>query len=348
MSRSRRIVLCDHSENRIRVLGGFLERDPGIEVVGAYSAVEAMLSKVAEVAPDLIALDLETAGADVPAAIEQVMREGSTPILILPGDRDAEDERVIEALAAGAIDAIAADKLRLDEPDSLWAVALRSRIKRLANVRLKHNGADSRPVGRAPSRAWRQSAATYRAVGIGASVGGPPALESVLRGLPADFPIPILVVQHMAAGFDDGLARWLNRAVPPPVALAEDGIPLRPGIWLAPDGAHLRLERDMSLSLDRETEHGVHRPAVDVLLDSIAMSLGKRGVGIVLTGMGRDGAEGIGAVAAAGGLTIAQDEETSAVFGMPGAAIESGVDFVLSLEELAVKLATLRARSAAK
>jgi two-component system chemotaxis response regulator CheB len=116
---------------------------------------------------------------------------------------------------------------------------------------------------------------------------------------------------------------------------------------MAPDGAHLRIEPSMRLSLDRETRRGAHRPSLDVLFESLATSVGEEAVGVVLTGMGRDGAEGIHELRQAGGLTIAQDEETSAVFGMPGAAIESGVDAVLSLEELAPKLATLRARRVA-
>ncbi|HWW66425.1 MAG TPA: CheB methylesterase domain-containing protein [Solirubrobacterales bacterium] len=185
-------------------------------------------------------------------------------------------------------------------------------------------------------------------MGIGASVGGPPALATVLGGLPVDFPLPVLVVQHMAAGFGEGLVKWLDQSVAIPVGIAVDGAPMQRGVWMALDGAHLRLEPSMRLSLDRKTRRGAHRPSLDVLFESLASSAGDGAVGVVLTGMGRDGAEGVRALREAGGLTIAQDEETSAVFGMPGAAIESGVDLVLPLEELAPKLATLRARSAAR
>ncbi len=121
---------------------------------------------------------------------------------------------------------------------------------------------------------------------------------------------------------------------------------LKPGVWLAPDDAHLRLEKTMRLGLDRKTRVGAHRPSLDVLFESLAASAGEEAVAVVLTGMGRDGAAGIEAIGKAGGLTIAQDEETSAVFGMPAAAIEAGVDLILPLEEMAPKLATLRARGA--
>ncbi|HKA66751.1 MAG TPA: chemotaxis protein CheB [Solirubrobacterales bacterium] len=348
MARPRRIVVCDRSASGARALTRFLEHDPGLEVAGAFGDLDAMLPRLGEIAPDLIALDLETAGADVAAAVERVVREESAPVLVLGGNAGGDEERLAEALAAGALEAIPGDRLRLDEREGVWATALRSRIKRLASVRLKRRAGGSGPGVPPAPRAWRSLGSTYRAVGIGASVGGPPALAAVLGRLPRDFPLPVLVVQHMAPGFGGGLARWLDRIVPPPVDLATDGAILQPGVWMAPEGAHLRLGPTMRLSLDRETERGAHRPSLDVLFESLASSAGQEAAGVVLTGMGRDGAEGVRAIGAAGGLTIAQDERTSAVFGMPGAAIESGVDLVLPLEELASRLATLRARSAVR
>lgn len=195
------------------------------------------------------------------------------------------------------------------------------------------------------ARAGADGGASYGAIGIGASVGGPSALATALAALPADFRLPMLVVQHVAPGFGEGIAAWLNRTVPPPVAIADDGMTLRPGVWMAPDSAHLRLETTMRLRFDRETDCGAHRPSLDVLLESLAKAIGQEAVGVVLTGMGRDGAAGVRAIGEAGGLTIAQDEESSAVFGMPAAAIEAGVDLVLPLDELGSKLAKLRARS---
>ncbi|MDQ6751363.1 MAG: CheB methylesterase domain-containing protein, partial [Actinomycetota bacterium] len=181
-----------------------------------------------------------------------------------------------------------------------------------------------------------------RAVGIGASTGGPPALTTVLGALPADFPLPVLVVQHIAAGFSDALVHWLDRRLALPVGFATpDGL-ARPGVWFAPDDAHLRLDSSMRFVIDRETKRGAHRPSVDELLESLAASAGERAVGVVLTGMGRDGADGVEAIREAGGLVIAQDEETSAVFGMPRAAIESGADLVLPLDDVGPALRALR------
>lgn len=344
MARARRIVVCDVSAERTRALTRFLERDPGLEVAATFDDVEALLAELERLCPDLVALDLGTAGADVAAAVEPLARERRASVLLLGARGEQDEDRVAAGLAAGALEAVAADKLGLDDPESVWAVALRSRIKRLANIRLEGDGGRPRPAS--PSRPWRKPGATYRALGIGASVGGPPALASVLRGLPAGYPLPILVVQHMAPGFGDDLAAWLDRSVSLPVALAEDGATLQPGVWMAPEGAHLRLERTLRLRLDRETDRGAHRPSVDVLFESLADALGAEAVGVVLTGMGRDGAEGVRALGDVDGLTIAQDEESAAVFGMPGAAIEVGVDQVLSLEELASRMAGLRARKA--
>lgn len=348
MRRPRRIVVCDRSATRVRALRRFLEHDSDVEIAAAFDDLDSMLARLEELGPDLIVLDLEATGTDAAAAIESIVRPQPRPILLLVGAQAEDDPRLGAALGAGALEAIPEDKLRLDEPEGVWATALRSRVKRLASVRLGRHAEGNRPSKPAKPRAWRRPGATYRVLGIGASVGGPPALATILGRLPEDFPLPVLIVQHMAPGFGDGLAQWLDRSVPPPVALATDGAVLQPGIWMAPEDAHLRLEPTMRLSLDRETERGAHRPSLDVLFESLASAAGEGAVGVVLTGMGRDGAGGVRAIGEAGGLTIAQDEETSAVFGMPDAAIEAGVDLVLPIEELASKLATLRAESAVR
>jgi len=164
----------------------------------------------------------------------------------------------------------------------------------------------------------------------------------LLKALPADYPIPVLIVQHIAAGFTEGLARWLDDAAEIPVRVAEPGTPTAgPGVWLAPDGAHLTL-RAGRLALDRYTIAGRHRPSGDVLLAGIASAAGRTGVGVVLSGIGSDGAAGAAAIRTSGGLAIAQDEESSAVFGMPKAAIDRGVDIVLTPSRIAACLLRLQ------
>ena len=335
-----RIVVCDDSPTYGTALSEFLEHDPAIEVVQVFRSAEDMLRALAGLDPDLITMDLEMPGMGGATAIEHIMRERPVPILVLSAHAGKDSVSAAAALAAGALEAIGKSSLRLLEPDDLWATALRSRIKRLASVQLKARSRNGRAGHPAPP--WRGPPRLVRAIGIGASTGGPPALTGVLGALPADFAVPVLVVQHIAAGFSAALVHWLDRRLALPVRFAEPDAPAAPGIWFAPDDAHLLLDSSMHFVIDRETIRGPHRPSVDLLLESLAATAGQRAVGVVLTGMGRDGAEGVEAIRRAGGLAIAQDEESSAVFGMPRAAIESGADVILPLAEVGPALGVLR------
>lgn len=195
---------------------------------------------------------------------------------------------------------------------------------------------DRHPSSGSPS-VWPRS----EVIGICASTGGPRALADALGRLPADYRIPILVVQHMTPGFIAGLVTWLDGELALPVHLADDDQELAAGVWFAPDGAHLKLEPTRRLGLDTDTIIGNHRPSGDVLLSSLASAAGARAVAVVLTGMGRDGAEGLAAVAGAGGRTIAQDEQSSGVYGMPRAAAECGAKTVLTPLAIGDELAAL-------
>lgn len=292
-----------------------------------FTTAEEMLPRLEALDPHLITMDLEMPGIGGIAAIGRIMRDRPLPILVLSAHAGNDSEKAAEALAAGALEAMAKSSLELLEPADVWATAVRSRVKRLASVQLK------RP---------------FRVVGIGASTGGPPALTSVLSALPAHFRLPVIVVQHITPGFTEGLVNWLDRSIDLPVRFARPGAIARAGIWFAPDDAHVRLEPSMRFSIDRESRRGAHRPSVDILFETLAASAGEEAMGVVLTGMGRDGTEGVEAISAAGGLVIAQDERTSAVFGMPRAAIEAGADLVLPLEEVGPTLSALRSGRAAR
>ncbi|MGH2841836.1 MAG: chemotaxis protein CheB, partial [Solirubrobacteraceae bacterium] len=270
-------------------------------------------------------------------ATRKIMAEAPLAILVLSGHAPRGSERAVAALAAGALDAIAKSEVRLTEPDNASAIAMRRRVKRLARTRMKPRSHAHARNGRRSELAGR----TASAIGICSSTGGPPALESLLSCLPADYPMPLLVVQHIAPGFLDGLIRWLDGQIALPARIATDGAPLQAGVTFAADGAHLTVERD-HLRFDRVTPGRPHRPAGDVLLRSMAAELGAQAAAVVLTGMGEDGALGLGDVAAAGGPTLAQDEESSAVYGMPRAAAEHGAQIISSPQELGITLAALR------
>ncbi|MDQ3631439.1 MAG: response regulator, partial [Actinomycetota bacterium] len=314
-----RIVICDDSATYAEALTRFLQHDPAVRVVGVFPTAEEMLPQLERLDPDLVTMDLEMPGMGGLEAITDIMRDRPLPILVLSAEAGKGSEKAAEALAAGALEAMAKSSLQLLEPADVWATATRSRFKRLASVQLKRRTRTGR-VGPAPPQR-RDVTWPFRVLGIGASTGGPPALLSVLGALPSSFRLPVIVVQHITPGFTEGLVTWLNRSLKLPVAFAEPGAIARPGIWVAPDDGHVCLEPSMRFLIDRKTRSGAHRPSVDMLLQSLAASVGAEAMGVILTGMGRDGAEGVEALRAAGGSVIAQDQETSAVFGMPRAAI---------------------------
>jgi len=341
-----RIVVCEDSATYSRGLQEFLERDADLRVVAVCETAEDLLRSLPGARADLVTMDLELPGMDGVQATQRIMGTDPLPILVLSAHSARGSERAVAALSAGALDAIPKSEIRLADSDSIAAVALRRRVKRLARTRLRL------PAGRPEPPRQDTAKLRGRAVavaGICSSTGGPQALQAVLGELPSDFPLPLLVVQHMSAGFTDGLITWLSRSLSPPVRLAGDGERLQPGVTFAREGVHLRLDGSRRLVLDAAAAaDGYLRPSGDVLLRSLAESAGADAAGIVLTGLGRDGAEGLAAMRAAGGVTIAQDENSSVVYGMPHAALQRGAEFVLGLGEIGAALTELAGIGAAR
>jgi two-component system, chemotaxis family, protein-glutamate methylesterase/glutaminase len=324
-----RVLVCDDSAEYGQSLARFLDTGGELEVVGVCATGEDALAAHTRLSPDLVTIDLDLAGMGADRVIEAIMRDRPVPIVIVSNGAGRGSDRTAAALAAGAMEALPKALVEIDDPDGPSAVALRHRLRRLAR-----NGLDRR----LPDPSTQGPAAV---VGICASAGGPAALEVLLPQLPADFPLPVLVVQHITVGFMEGLVRRLDDCSALPVRIASDGQPAGPGIWFPPDDAHVLLEAGMRLKLDSETVVGQHRPSGDLLLESIAATAGAGAVGVVLTGMGRDGARGVEAVRRVGGYVIAQDEPTSAVFGMPRAAVEAGAETVLPLARIGSALSRL-------
>jgi two-component system, chemotaxis family, protein-glutamate methylesterase/glutaminase len=333
-----RVVVCEDSATYRRALVRAIERGGDLEVVGAFETAEATLAALDGLSPDLITMDLELPGMQGLEAVEEIMSLRPIPVAVVSSHVMANSNVAGAALAAGAVDAFAKDDLDLLDPDGLCASALRRRLELLSRAHVvRHPRARLRARG-GPSPKTRTAAA----IGICASTGGPQVLTTLLRALPPAFPVPMLVVQHMTPGFLEGFAEWLGRAVAAPVRLARDSAPLERGVTLAPPGAHLMLTPDCRLRLDRDGPAGTHRPSGDVLLRSLAEVFREQAVGVVLTGMGRDGADGAAAVTAAGGLAIAQDEATSTIYGMPRAAAETAAATVLPPAEIAALFGRLR------
>lgn len=329
--------MCDDSRTYAHALSRVLQADGDIEVVGSYLSAEELLVALPALRVDLVTMDLELPGIDGIAAIERIMAQRPVPVVVLSSH---SDEKAAEALAAGAVDILHKGDVALNNVEGPEGMALRRRVRRLSRLRVA-----APPVPPRTRRVPRAAAIhAVRAIGIAASTGGPSALREVLSQFPARPAVPVLVVQHMTAGFTEGLARWLDQSVPPTVRLAVDGTPATSGVWLAPDGAHLTVDHTLTLRLDRRDDGATHRPSADVLFAALAAALGADVAVAVLTGMGDDGARGVAAIVAGGGLAVAQDEATSAVAGMPRAALAAGAGLVLPLDEIGLTLAALPAK----
>ena len=333
-----RVLICEDSRTYAAALQRVIEHDLTLDVVSVSRSAEEAIAAVSRLSPDIVTMDIELPGMSGLEAVERIMSVAPVPILVLSGHVGPNSQSSAAALAAGALDAMPKQSIDLLNPGGREADAFRKRLKMMSGTRvIRHPRGRGKPaeckieVGSRPARA----------IGIASSMGGPHALRELLAELPRSFPLPILIAQHITTGFADGLARWLDTSVDATVRLAKGGEAATAGVWLAPDDAHLQLTPDGTLSLRAPSSSDRNVPSGDVLLKSLAKSLGRDAVSVVLTGMGRDGAEGSAAVRAAGGLTIAQDEATSVIYGMPRAAAERGVDLVLPLTEIAAELCTL-------
>jgi two-component system chemotaxis response regulator CheB len=332
-----RVLICEDSRTYAAALRRLLEYDGDINVVGVSATAEEAIAALPRLQPTLVTMDFELPGMSGLEAVEQIMSARPVAICVVSALIGIDTRSAAAALAAGALDAVDKGALDVLDPGGAAAVAFRRRLKVLSRARVIRHPRANLQAAHAASRQTNVASV----IGVCASTGGPQILAHLLQALPGDFPIPLLVVQHISPGFTEGLAEWLDRIVPLPVRIAEDRAPATPGVWIAPEGAHLKLEPSGLLTLDSRTVADLHRPSGDILLESIAAAAGRSGVAVVLSGMGRDGAAGATAVKRSGGLAIAQDEESSAVYGMPKAALEAGVKISLSPDEIVERLRTL-------
>jgi two-component system, chemotaxis family, protein-glutamate methylesterase/glutaminase len=277
-------------------------------------------------------------------AIEHIMAFSPVPVLVVSASVYGEGVgRAFDALDAGALEVMKKPEPRdwadLSDiaADIIARVKLLSRVPVVTHVRGIRATRPDRP-GSEPG-AGHDAATRPEVVAIGSSTGGPSALLNVLGRLPADFPLPVLVAQHIAEGFIPGLVAWLDAGCKMRVCVAEDGMPVLPGMaYLAPTGVNLTFDgRRMRLTTPSAGQ--IHVPSADALFESVAAACGSHGIGVILTGMGADGARGLKAMHDEGAATIAQDEATSTVFGMPKTAIEMGAaGTVLPVHEIAAEL----------
>jgi two-component system chemotaxis response regulator CheB len=352
-----RVVLVDDSPSVRAVLRRFFAKTPDIQVVGEAEDGAQALRAVLDFQPQVVVMDLQMPVMDGYSAIEQIMGVRPTPIVVLSSRANRNQmQTAFEAMRRGALEVLPKPEdtpswqhLAESLPETVRAIAeaqaqpkqpKRSRAAE-AEARFAQMSQSSQPP---PAQSSQPSSGELRWVAIGASTGGPAALRELMEEVPADAPVGFAIVQHIASGFELGLADWLNKELPFDVRLARDGEILRRGmVRLAPGGAHLRLEAGGVLRLDTQSPaRRGHRPSVDDLFLSCAESCPREVAGVIMTGMGADGAEGLLALRKAGGLTMAQDEASSIIFGMPKVALERGAaDIALPPRALAQALARL-------
>ena len=339
-----RVLVVDDSALMRKLIPMILERDPDIEVVGTAMDGAFALRKIAELQPDIVTLDLEMPRMDGLETLRMIMRGAPLPVIVFSTHSKEGAYSTFKALALGAIDFV--PKPKNAAAGNLEPVALQLAEKIKVAKRAGGRKSVPNPVLEVPPSSKKRSRPAVppnRIIAIGISTGGPNALQYLLTQFPADFPATFVVVQHMPEGFTDMFARRLDECCALDVHEAKSGDLLIAGrVLICPGNRHMMVRRmprgEMVVLSDTPPING-HRPSADVLFHSVAQEFGLTSVGIIMTGMGEDGAEGIGAIKAAGGMTIAQSEETCVVSGMPRAAMMKGfVQKVLPLDTLGAHL----------
>ncbi len=338
-----RVVIADDSLVAREMLAQILLSDPDIQVVGQAANGEEAVDLVSRLRPDLVTMDIHMPKMDGLKATERIMAFTPTPILVVSSSVHGEGMgSAFDALDLGALEVIKkpeprdwADLERIGR-EVIRKVKILANVKVITHIRGRHDRRGA-AVG-----APRSTGAGRGIVAVGSSTGGPSALLSVFEGLPAELPVPVLVAQHIADGFIPGLVSWLDAGCRVKVVAAEEGTHPEAGVvYLAPTGSNMVLDGN-TIRFARPDKGQLYIPSADTLFDSVARSFGKRAIGVLLTGMGADGAQGLKHMRDLGASTIAQDEATCTVFGMPKAAIDLGAaEKVLPIEDIAGRIVEL-------
>jgi two-component system chemotaxis response regulator CheB len=346
-----RAIVIDDSPTAQKLLVTILQEAEGIEVVGVGKDGEEAIRLTKRLHPDVVTMDVRMPKMDGLEATRRIMHETPTPIVIVTADlMQADMNLTFEALRAGALTVVV--KPGLDDAETCAKIIRTVRL--MAEVPVVHHwdqrewrppealdtphpaASTQTPVPLAEKGVQRR----VQMIGIASSTGGPATLAKILGQLPGDFPVPILIVQHVTNGFVIGLAEWLDSVTPLHVGLASHGETPQAGtVLFAPDDYHIQVNDQRVVELYKGPPYKGLRPSANYLFHSLARAYGRRVMGIVLTGMGDDGAEGLLAIRQAGGLTLAQDEQTCVVYGMPREAVAlDAVDQVLPLDQIALTL----------
>ncbi len=339
-----RVLITDDSATSRELLSHILSSASDIQVVGeAVNGAEAV-RLASSLRPSIILMDIHMPVMDGLAATQEIMMQTPTPIVLVSASTMVhETETAMQALRAGALTLLLKPAGPAASNHDQSSQQLINTVRAMSDVKVvRHHRSHSTPA-RSPLPKSPASRSPFSICAAATSTGGPPALQKIFSELPADFPVPVVVVQHIATGFTEGLAKWLDTSVPLTVKVAEMGERLRPGtIYLAREDYHLGVARDGTALLAKAAAIEGFRPAATYLFRSVAEVYGNRTLAVILTGMGRDGVEGLRDVRHAGGTIFAQDEASCVVYGMPGAAVaEELTDQILPLNRLAKGILSL-------
>jgi two-component system chemotaxis response regulator CheB len=335
------VLVVDDSKVALALLVHILESDPEICVIGAVGDGHAALDFVNASTPDVILMDLHMPGMDGFEATRRIMETQPVPIVVCTATSDPlEVATVFRAMEVGALACVEKPVGRVHADFEQAAARLRQTVKLMSEVKVVRRWPRAQLIS-GPALVVRPSSnsvpAAIKFIGIGASTGGPQVLQAILAALPKAFPVPILIVQHIAPGFLPGLAEWLNQTTGFQIHIGAYGVNPLPGhVYLAPDDFHMGIGVSGGIVLTREGPPNGLRPAVSCLFRSLADVIGPAAVGVLLTGMGKDGAAELRLMKDRGAITIAQDSESSIVNGMPGEAIKlGGATHVLASSKIA-------------
>ncbi len=346
-----KVLIVDDSAVSREFLVHVLGSDPGIEVVGTANDGEHALEAVERTRPDVITMDIHMPKVDGMEATRRIMETYPTPIVIVSGSTDPHEvATTFRAMEAGAL-AVLRRPAGIGHPDhEATTRELVQTVKLMSEVRVVRRWPRLRPLPSAATTSEAQlekSTAVVRVVAIGASTGGPPVLHTILAGLPRGFPVPVLIVQHMAVGFVGGFIEWLGQASPLPIHIATHGESILAGhVYVAPDEFQMKVSHSGTIVLGKGKPENGLRPSVSFLFRSLAEVYGGETVAGLLSGMGRDGVEELKILKDKGAVTFAQDRESSVVHGMPGEAIKlNAATLVLPPHKMAAVLTHLASRN---